>query len=403
MTTPSHFEAKGLSISIYKPSIVAAGTNVTYTPRGTHVGDFIGSADFSFTSQADGGYWEMSFSIKLSQNDLDDWISDGLSRHVEVYNSALTLIWEGFVNQLSANVGGRSVTRGPVMDIMNRVTVDYTLSQIVGNEIVETAQLSTITTDNDDSKLKYGIFERIVSAGTIWTDAEADDLMNLHLQEYAWPETGGPFSNQGQGDMGVSVSCLGYIHFLKNYIYNANTVSVDNVSVAITNGGGTGKMQQVVGADPSDLFTLANSTLFINAILEPQWEDQNSDAYTIIQSMVAKGDGADGRCLFSVGADRHITYSQIPTAVEYYQMLSDPSQMTRNAGNAPIYPWNVLPGKWLLFTDFLIGKTQPSNLRLDQRAMFIERTSYSTPWNLQLDGGKVGTIKQVLAKLGVGV
>ena len=57
----------------------------------------------------------------------------------------------------------------------------------------------------------------------------------------------------------------------------------------------------------------------------------------------------------------------------------------------------------MMFTDFLVGKTQPANLRLDQRALFIERVAYSTPWGLQLDGGKVNTIDQKLAQRGLGL
>ena len=410
MTTPSHANPKGMSVSIWKPTIVYddPGTpetsNVTYTPRGVRVMDLIAKVDFGFVIEANGGYWSLSLTMKINQNDINDWIEDGLGRHVEVYNSAHVIIWEGLVNSISTAVGGLAVVRGPLNSIMNRATVEYTLSMIVGDEIVTVAGLSTTTTDNADSKLKYGIFEKVLSApGPVWSEDEADDIMNMHLAAYANPEGDKDFSNQGQSEFSVTLNCLGYIHFFKNYIYNANTAATDNVSVAITNVGDTGKMQKVIEADPNGLFTLTNSDLFINGILEPQWEDQNSDAYTLIQSMVAKGDGADARCLFSVGAGRKITYTQIPTAVEYYQALSDPAQETKKSGNAIVYPWNVLPGEWMKFTDFLIGKVQPAQLDLDQRNIFIEKVAFSTPWGLQLDGGKVNTISQAMARLGAGV
>ena len=59
------------------------------------------------------------------------------------------------------------------------------------------------------------------------------------------------------------------------------------------------------------------------------------------------------------------------------------------------------PGKWLMFTDFLIGQAEELNLRNDPRAMFIETVKYTAPWSLQLKGGAVDTIDAVVAQLGL--
>jgi hypothetical protein len=66
-----------------------------------------------------------------------------------------------------------------------------------------------------------------------------------------------------------------------------------------------------------------------------------------------------------------------------------------------VKPWNVLPGKWLEYTDFLIGGTTPTNFREDSRIEFIEQVTYTMPWGLTHSGNKVGTLNQALAKLGL--
>jgi len=122
-----------------------------------------------------------------------------------------------------------------------------------------------------------------------------------------------------------------------------------------------------------------------------------------IKDIVSAGSIAGDRYIFGVYAGRKIVYQAVPTDLEYNQRLSDPAQRITTEGQAAVFPWNVLPGNWMMFTDFLIGSTQPENLRDDQRAMFIERVAYSTPWGLQLDGGKINTIAQKLAQRGLGL
>ena len=393
------------SMTAFTPSITADGTNVTYVPDGKAVIEQLPLvADFSFTIVADGGYEDANISFAENQVDIESWIEYGLGRHIQIHDDDLVLIWEGFVNQVSVSLGPLSISRGPLNAIANRVTAKYAMSEIVGNEIVATADLSTTTTDDEYSKLKYGIFEKIIDVGSVWDATEAAKYMNMHIAAYSLPETAKQFSNQGQG-LGLSIQCLGYYHFFKNYIYDEIAVGVDNISVEITNATDNGKMQLAIAADPNGLFTVANSDLYTNGITVPQWDDQDSDAWTVIQTLVIAGDDtADyGRTIFGVYAGRKIIYAQVPTEFEYRQALSDPGQKVTTMEGGEVKPWNVLPGKWLLFTDFLTDKITPSNLRKDQRAMFIERVVYSSPYGLQLDGGKMYSVKQALAAKGLGM
>ena len=400
----SQRQSVGLSIGVFKPDIVADGANVTYTPRGANV-DTLVPETWTHTTRAMGGYWSARFDIKGELSNLEKWHANRIGHHIELYDPELEIAWEGFINKVSLNVGGLAATRGPLIDIANRVSVRYAKQEIVGRNIVTTQSLTTTIDDNDDSKLAYGIFEKIISGGTILADTQANELRDSWLAEHNLPETSERFSGGAGAEPSVTVECLGYVHFLSSYFYTADTLNVDNISVPIydpTNA--DSKLRTVLLADPNDLFTNeAAWYFFVNMILQAAWEDQDTVAYPLIETMMSMGDGSDNRTLFGVYADRVIKYEVAPTAFEYQQNLSDNKQRVRAMSGAEVKPWNVLPGKWLLFTDFLIGKTQPDTIREDQRALFIEQVSYTIPYGLQLDGNKVSTVKQKLAKMGLGV
>lgn len=400
-----------ITIEFRESSIAPDGSNVTYDPNGKPVD--LGSEiefDFNFTVQANGGYWSLSVTILDNQDGIEDWIANGLKRNLVVYDDANVVIWEGFVNRVTANLAGLSVTRGPLMDIGNRLSVTYAKQEVVGSEIVTTQNLTTTIEPAapSASNLKYGIFEKIVGAGTVWEDTQAEEIRDTWLAERAEPEMSKQFVG-GASPPSVTIECLGWVHYLGNYVYNADEVGVGlNVSV-----GASDKLEYIIdgdplmvafNGDPNGLFDAdGNGDIEDNAMLFSRWEDQNTTAWGLIKDIVSAGSIAGDRYIFGVYAGRKIVYQAVPTDLEYNQRLSDPAQRITTEGQAVVFPWNVLPGNWMMFTDFLIGSTQPANLRNDQRAMFIERVAYSTPWGLQLDGGKINTIAQKLAQRGLGL
>ena len=91
----------------------------------------------------------------------------------------------------------------------------------------------------------------------------------------------------------------------------------------------------------------------------------------------------------------------IPDIVEYEALLSDPKLRVNLVGGAEVYPWNVLPGKWLMYTDFLPGYVAPTTLREDPRIEFIESVTFTAPDGVMVRGGNLETLPQVLAQLGL--
>jgi hypothetical protein len=132
------------------------------------------------------------------------------------------------------------------------------------------------------------------------------------------------------------------------------------------------------------------------------YENDNKSSWGLIKSLVALGDVTAARYLFGVYAGFMPVYEAAPATIEYQQQLSDPEQKVATLSGGRVLPWHVLPGKWLLFSDFLIGESEPADLRNDPRAMFIEDVTYTAPWGLAMQGGKVDTFAQKLARKGLG-
>ena len=85
---------------------------------------------------------------------------------------------------------------------------------------------------------------------------------------------------------------------------------------------------------------------------------------------------------------------------EYLVSASDVGRgyTTRDGGRVEEY--NLLPGKWLIITDVLVGLTEP-NLRRNPRAMWIDAVKYDAKSGATLNPGKFGTVKQDLARIGL--
>lgn len=394
------------TVEFWKPEITTSGSDVIYSPKGSYLATVRVEGDFSFTIEADGGYWDFATSFEVTEPEIDEWIKEGVGRTVVVFDPGLELIWMGFVNQVDAGVGNLAVSVGPLTDIANRVTVYYTLQDEVDGEIVST-QMQTTTADNETSKLKYGVWEKSLSAGTTYDANEASDVRDAYLAESAYPETAKTWSNSGGGTT-VSLSCRGFGDFLKNWIVTEADAEADNNIIVIydPSDATNSKLTIVLREDPNNLLTDTYATWDFDScdVDVWEWEDQATDAYSLVRSLVERGDGDGGRMTFGIYADRDgliARYKAIPTEIEYQQSIRDSAQTVREYQGSEVDYWNVLPGNWLLFTDFLVGRQVDSPPNADPRAMFIERVAFSTPEGLTLDGEKIHTVKQRLADFGI--
>ena len=87
--------------------------------------------------------------------------------------------------------------------------------------------------------------------------------------------------------------------------------------------------------------------------------------------------------------------------MEYLQSVYDADMQVTTVTGDVVEPWDVKPGKWLLFSDFLTGLPPPdyASLEQDMRTMFIEEIVYNMPRSVSLRGNPYDTVKARLAQL----
>ncbi len=376
------FQQKSLAINVFEPLV-----------RGTQ---FIETVNDRFetwkhTIAIEGGYKSASFRINARQDYAENWLQDGPGRHVACHDPTGVLIWEGFVNKVSLTIGGFSIERGELVNICNRLQVNYT-KIVKGKD--RGGKSTTATVNNTVSQASYGIFQKALTGGEMNT-AEALQTANSYLAEHARPETNKRYSSGRQGSgIQVTVDCLGYYSLLDTYLYN------DKVNTADVNL--SAKLQSLVNAEPNNLINRDYALMATNTLKVSPFEDVDGTAWSHIKALVAEGDANFNRYLFGVYGGRRVIYEQAPNTIYYQQRMSDPEARIETIIGQRVNPWNVLPGKWLIFLDLLVGRSlENAILRDDPRVMFIEEVTFTAPWGLDLSGGRFSTIEQRIAQKGL--
>jgi hypothetical protein len=94
-------------------------------------------------------------------------------------------------------------------------------------------------------------------------------------------------------------------------------------------------------------------------------------------------------------------YSAVPTSLEYTYSLSDPAQEIAYLSGVTVRPWEVQPARWLQVSDLMVGRVPDGDMKDDPRNIFLEQIHYTAPYGITLNGAKVGTLAQVVARLGL--
>jgi len=143
-------------------------------------------------------------------------------------------------------------------------------------------------------------------------------------------------------------------------------------------------------------------TITANTMLVPRYEASEGQANAIIKELVALGDSTGARYTFGCWAGRMLVYEPASTIIDYEQRLGDEQGRIFRKAGGEVRPWNVLPGKWIEFTDFLPGFTLTGTyLRMNPRCMYIERTTFTAPYTVQLSGGDTDLVSRKLGQFGL--
>lgn len=400
MTIPSSFSAKGLSITISLPLAQGGG----YIES---ISDIVN--DYSHSISANGGFLSANITIVGNEEYLENWLQYGLGRDVKVYGPQQQIIWEGYVNQVDVNMGVATFSRGPLSSIGNRVSVMYTpympkCTDLVadpdciddGEPITGTATETTIVEDIP-SQQKYGIWEKVLNIGNAWPD-DAESIRDLYLFESSTPEGNPTLSVGGGGDLSVKLSCRGYIDLL-NYAYNYKCDVAPEETESIF---ASDKIIAVIEEEPNGFISDIYDSLSFNGWLVPDRECENRIAKTIIDDIVALGGGDDDTWTFGIYGNRKVSYSAIPTEVEYIYYKSGTNQQVETLSGKIVEPWDVLPCKWVAIPTFLTSFGIKIDMRNDPRVFFAEEVNYTAPDKVTISGAKVRKLSQYMAKLGLG-
>lgn len=352
--------------------------------------------DYSHEIGVDGGFKSATISFPIDMTEMGYWLSYGLGLDVTSYGDNAETAWNGFVNSIAVNLGPLTYTRGPLNELGNRVTVKYT-DFTVGQAARTTAQNDTI------SQSRYGIWHKIVSAGTI-SATNAAKIRDTYLQENKHPQTSVSISSSG-GDPVMTLSCLGYGEFLK-FPYNQATDTTYTLRE---------KVLEVLGQEPNGILSTVYSNIEANDLSINRLDNDDRLGSEILSELVSLGGASDNyRRLLGVYEDRVVYLQPIPSTVTYTIKGSAQGSPVLDAlTGAVVSPWNLRPGNWLRLLDaslmeveaelgdvqFALGSSTVRELRKHPSLVFIESVSFTAPYDFSINGGKTDTLSAQLAKL----
>jgi len=373
----------------------APNTNI-WTPEGEDRGSITGEVEsYHHILRALGGYWSAEFTVNAGREYIEEWLDERLGWHVEVHDEAGLTMFEGFVNEIDAVMGGFAVTRGPLLQAANKVDLAYSTVDTTTTPPTVGVRAMTGIQEDDTQQQRYGIIETILSAGGC-AAAEATQIRSAWLADNARPRTTKRWSNLPAGQTAFTVRVLGYVHLMEYYIYSY-TAQTDTENLET-------KLARVLDQDPNNLLASANADIAVTgaSIVVRRYDDKQRTAWAIIKDLAARGDAEFDRYVFGIWANRRAVYAQAPDSVGYRVRMSDVAQRVETPIGIEVYPWAVLPGSWALFTDFLVARTPPTaDPRQDPRALFVEQATYTAPWGLDLQGGRADRTSQMLAQMGL--
>lgn len=318
------------------------------------------------------------------------WHDVVIGKHILVSYGGL-VVWEGFVDEIVMTIGPATISRGPLLDVANRVRVTYQDFNPASN--TNLGQLQTAEVNDELSQDSYFILEEDVSGGQ-GTTAQAEDLRDAYLEEFKEPVPKTDISGGGS-EVSVQVTCKGYGHLLNRFYYfNANT----GTQFAHT------KVKNVLDFDPNGLFSSENALIENIGIVVGQFEDDSKTGLEVIQEMVEYGADDNERMTFSVYENRTAYLEKAPNNPLYEIFLGfGGPNIVKYLHGGDLHPWLVRPGNVAVIRNMPVGIRSQSDVKRSPDYVFIENVSFTAPGNLDISGGALDTINQRLARFGFGV
>jgi len=347
-------------------------------------------AGWNHTSAANGGYLTAACNVVAHPNVIDEWLENGLGRWITLNDEGGNVCWRGFVDQVSANIAGLQIVRGPMTGIGNRAQMVYSTVDTTTTPPTVGVRARTTQTDDTASQMLYGIWQKVLSCGGT-TAADAAQVQALYLQEFSVPQTTKTLT-MGGGGMSMSLNLKGAWYWLAAYIANFTTTGTTNLSSRLTG---------ILALDPNGVFSTDYSNVTANTYQVKAYSNDDKNGMSALTELLTPGDAAFNRYTAGFYGQEVMFYTAMPGILEYITSLSDPNQEITRPSGVIVRPWEVQPAKWLQISDLMVGRSADVDPRDDPRNIFIEQVTYTAPYSVQLNGAKVGTLSQVLAQKGI--
>ncbi len=347
---------------------------------------------YRHTSSVNVGFDNMQLTTAGTESYIGDWFESGLGRRV-IVTAPSGMVWEGFVNEISANLGGSVLTLGPLVQVVNRGRIIYREMNWGTNPPVGGDTVRGEWVDIVESQSLYGVFEGMITGAEGTTD-EMSQMINTITSGAAWPDVAQNINIGGGSEISITVSCLGYGHLLDKYYYT-EVSTADMIDV-------TTKIAKILDRDPNRIFSSYNMVLSENTTQTSEYENSDRTSMAILKEIAAMGDDEYNRYVFGVFENRLFSYWNA-TVLDPKYFWSMRTGRVELANTAPVEPYEVRPGEWVHITDLMASK--PSfgiNAKTDPRFMFLESVTYAAPYTLSMTGGRANTFRQRLDRLGVG-
>jgi len=303
----------------------------------SNIAGLVDSYSHTITDQF--GFESMQGVLKVPLDEAIDWLNNGLMRSVVVTSPDAEIVWEGYLNTISAQIGQKPVTLS-LDGMANRVRCVYTT--VLGTPGV------TSSTSDTASQLLYGTKDRVVPLAD--SDATAAGYRAaVVLADLAYPksrEATQAMSGE-QGDITLTLTFSGWYGTLE-WLVTSNSTTSDAVTTTQV---GT----LLTNAAAVNAF-IATSTVYITAsgISSPQLITSQTTFREAIEDRLKLGNGTSPMA-WGVYEDRtfHVdTWAgATPETITYYERLGDANVYTPSG--SLVLPWNVRPNAISQVVDLL--------------------------------------------------
>lgn len=388
-------------------SVSLIGLSVTwedplYSPTRINNGLLLGDIlNYSHTLGREGLYQDAQFSMAASRSSAESWFAYGLGRDIKVRNESGGVVFRGFVNQISYNVGGVSAKIGPLIDVVNRIYAPYTPLFILPTQTVAGNQTELPAIQDVTSQGKYGVWEGVTDVGSCLVDPstgynEGYQAQQVYLAQFKSPII--EWTTSAPGDISIQLDCLGYYYWFGAYLYQNRTIAPATTTLSA-------KMAAILAANVNpSVISSSTANIGTNATLTIDKTSGYKRAKDEIASVVTAGDALFNIWWAYLNSMNELCYSAIDTSYPEYTVTTlDSRRSVKNIRGEDVAPWNILPGKLAFLPDWMLAISGPPGVYgSDIRLGIIDQVRFTAPYDFTVSTTRLNKFQSLMDRKGLG-